>query len=236
MNKKAKKIILITLLVITLLVVVIVTPFLIKFARLKSEAEAMVAASSDATFKSGKTTQIYDCNGNKIANMLGTKVLYYVDLKDIPQLLQDAFIVMEDRKFYDHRGVDLAAIIRAVMANYSANSIEQGASTITQQLARNVFLTQEVTWERKIQEMYVALALERTYSKDKILEYYLNNIYFANGYYGVEAAALGYFGKSVGQLNLSALVFIATIPNNPSKYVPTVNYSNVIARRNIILG
>lgn len=236
MSKKAKKIILITLLVITLIVVIIITPFLIKLSKLKSEAEAMVAASSDATFKASKTTQIYDCNGNKIANMLGTKVLYYVELKDIPKLMQDSFIVMEDRKFYDHRGVDLAAIIRAVMANYNANSIEQGASTITQQLARNVFLTQEVTWQRKIQEMYVALALERTYSKDKILEYYLNNINFANGYYGVEAAAQGYFGKSVGQLNLSEITFIATIPNNPSKYDPLINYSNVIARRNIILG
>lgn len=233
---KAKKIILIVLLVITLFVVVIATPFLIKFSRLKSEAEAMVAASSDATFKANKTTQIYDCNGNKIANMLGTKVLYYKELKDIPQILQDAFIVMEDRKFYDHRGVDLAAIIRAVMANYTANSIEQGASTITQQLARNIFLTQEVTWERKIEEMYVALALERSYSKDKLLEYYLNNIYFANGYYGVEAAALGYFGKSINELNLSEAVFIATIPNNPSKYDPQVNYTNVINRRNIILG
>lgn len=233
---KAKKIILIVLLVITLIVVGIATPFLIKFSKLKSEAEAMVAASSDATFKASKTTQIYDCNGNKIANMVGTKILYYVELKDIPKQLQDAFTVMEDRKFYEHRGVDLAAIFRALIANYTANSIEQGASTITQQLARNIFLTQEVTWERKIEEMYVALALERTYSKDKILEYYLNNIYFANGYYGVEAAANGYFGKSVGQLNLAELVFIATIPNNPSKYDPLVNFNNVMSRRNIILG
>lgn len=233
---RVKKVILIVLLCITLLAVAVATPFFIKITKLKSAAESMVAASSDATFKSQKTTQIYDCNGNKIANMLGTKILYYVELDKIPQSMQDAFIVMEDRKFYEHRGVDLAAIIRATVANYNANAIEQGASTITQQLARNIFLTQEVTWERKIQEMYVALALERTYSKDKILEYYLNNIYFSNGYYGVEAASQGYFGKSVNKLSLSEIAFIATIPNNPSKYDPLVHFENAMSRRNIILG
>ncbi len=233
---RVKKIVLIVLLVITLLAVAIATPFLIKIARLKADAEAMVAASTDATFKSEKTTLIYDCNGEKIANMVGGKILYYVELDKIPKDLQNAFLVMEDRKFYEHRGVDLMAIIRATIANYNANAIEQGASTITQQLARNVFLTQEVTWERKIQEMYVALALERTYSKEKILEYYLNNIYFSNGYYGVEAAAQGYFGRSVDALSLSEMVFLATIPNNPSKYDPLVHFENTMARRNIILG
>ncbi len=234
-KRKVKRVILIVLLCITLLAVIIITPFIIKISKMKSQADAMVAASSDATFKSDKTTLIYDCNGQKIANMLGEKVMYYRDLEDIPKDLQNAFIVMEDKKFYEHRGVDFFAVVRAVLANYNANEIEQGASTITQQLARNVFLNQEVTWQRKIQEMYVALALERTYSKDKILEYYLNNIYFSNGYYGVEAAANGYFGCSASELTLSQQVFISAIPNNPSKYDPLVNLENTVSRRNLIL-
>ena len=125
--------------------------------------------------------------------------------------------------------------MRAALANQKSSEIVQGASTITQQLARNIFLTQEVTWERKIEEMFIAWDLEKKYSKEEILEFYLNNIYFGNGYYGVEAAARGYFSKSVSELTLSEQAFIAAIPNNPSKYNPLTNFENTLRRRDLIL-
>ncbi len=112
----------------------------------------------------------------------------------------------------------------------------QGASTITQQLAKNIFLSQDVTWERKVKEMFVARDLEKKYSKKQILEFYLNNIYFSNGYYGVGAAAKGYFGKDVSELTLSEQAFIAAIPNNPTRYNPLTNFDNTIERRDNILA
>ena len=142
---------------------------------------------------------------------------------------------MEDRDFYNHSGIDIKAIIRAIIANRKSDTIVQGASTITQQVAKNVFLSQEVTWERKIKEIFLAWELEKMYSKEQILEFYLNNIYFSNGYYGVEAAAKGYFGKSVSELSVSEQAFIAAIPNNPTKYNPLTNYDATLSRRNLIL-
>jgi penicillin-binding protein 1A len=150
-------------------------------------------------------------------------------------VLADSFVVMEDRDFYNHSGIDIKAIIRAIIANRKSDTIVQGASTITQQVAKNVFLSQEVTWERKIKEIFLAWELEKMYSKEQILEFYLNNIYFSNGYYGVEAAAKGYFGKSVSELSVSEQAFIAAIPNNPTKYNPLTNYDATLSRRNLIL-
>ena len=150
--------------------------------------------------------------------------MYYIGFSDIPLTLDNAFVVMEDRDFYNHSGIDIKAIIRALIANRKSDTIVQGASTITQQVAKNVFLTQEVTWDRKIKEIFLAWGLEKKYSKEQILEFYLNNIYFSNGYYGVEAAAKGYFGKSAAELSVSEQAFIAAIPNNPTKYNPLTNY------------
>ena len=118
---------------------------------------------------------------------------------------------------------------------FRSDEIVQGASTITQQLAKNIFLSQEVTWQRKVKEIFVATYIEKKYSKNEILEFYLNNIYFANGYYGVGAAARGYFDKEVNELSLAEQVFIAAIPNSPTRYNPLTNYDNTMARRNLIL-
>ena len=129
--------------------------------------------------------------------------------------------VTEDKKFFLHDGVDYLANVRAAIALLkNKGEITQGASTVTQQLSRNVFLTHDVTYERKIKEIFIAQELEKIYSKDKIMEFYINNIYYANGYYGILAAANGYFGKGVNQLTLSESAFLCAIPNNPSKYDP----------------
>ena len=197
--------------------------------------KSMADESTVDTFKDGKTTVIYDKNGDQLCTMKASKDMYYIDFDNIPSVLADSFVVMEDRDFYNHSGIDIKAIIRAIIANRKSDTIVQGASTITQQVAKNVFLSQEVTWERKIKEIFLAWELEKMYSKEQILEFYLNNIYFSNGYYGVEAAAKGYFGKSVSELSVSEQAFIAAIPNNPTKYNPLTNYDATLSRRNLIL-
>lgn len=216
--------------------IILSIPIFAKIAKLKKDATSMVWSTTDSIFRESKTTLIYDTNGNEIATMQNGKMLYYLDYSEIPDTIANAFVVMEDRKFFEHSGIDYMAIGRAVIANYTSKSIAQGASTITQQLARNIYLTQDVTWERKIEEMFIARELEKRYTKNQILEYYLNNIYFANGYYGVEAAAKGYFNRSVKELSLSELAFLAAIPNNPSRYDPIEHYDNTMSRRNLILG
>ena len=126
--------------------------------------------------------------------------------------------------------------MRAVLALIKNNGEKtQGASTITQQLARGVFLSTEKTYERKIKEIFIALELEKKYTKSQILEFYLNTIYYANGYYGIEAAARGYFGKSCQELSLGQLCVLCSIPNNPTLYNPLKNFDNTVKRKNRIL-
>ncbi len=145
-------------------------------------------------------------------------------------------IVTEDKKFYSHNGIDAQGILRAVLALIRNNGEKtQGASTITQQLARSTFLSTEKTYQRKIEEIFIALELENKYTKDQILEFYLNTIYYANGYYGIEAAARGYFSKGCDELTLGEICFLSAIPNNPTTYDPLENYDNTVDRKNRIL-
>jgi membrane peptidoglycan carboxypeptidase len=145
-------------------------------------------------------------------------------------------ISIEDKKFLSHEGIDLRANVRAMIA-YVKNrgKITQGASTITQQLSRAIFLSNEVSWERKFKEICIAIELEKKYSKTEILEFYLNNIYFANGYYGIQAASKGYFSKGVDKLDLSQIAYLCAIPNNPTLYDPLERPENTIKRRDRIL-
>ena len=233
--KKFKKIIRAVLVLAVLAGLIYLIPKVITVVRLKRAADSYVAASSVSTFKDSKTTIIYDTNDQELCTMKNTKDMYYVSYQEIPVTLVNSFVVMEDRQFYKHSGYDIKAILRAIVINQKSNDIAQGASTITQQLARNIFLSQEVTWQRKVEEIFIAVGLEKKYSKNQILEFYLNNIYFGNGYYGVEAAARGYFDKEINELSLAEQVFIAAIPNSPTRYNPLTNYDNTMTRRNLIL-
>ena len=233
--KKFKKIIRAVLVLAVLAGLIYLIPKVITVVRLKRAADSYVAASAVSTFKDSKTTIIYDTNDQELCTMKNTKDMYYVSYQEIPATLVNSFVVMEDRQFYKHSGYDIKAILRAIVINQKSNDIAQGASTITQQLARNIFLSQEVTWQRKVEEIFIAVGLEKKYSKNQILEFYLNNIYFGNGYYGVEAAARGYFDKSVSELTLAEQTFIAAIPNNPTRYNPLTNYDNTVQRKNLIL-
>ncbi|UII55366.1 penicillin-binding protein [Cytobacillus spongiae] len=172
-----------------------------------------------------QTSYLKDRNGNTISEMDRPMNRIYLPSGQIPPFLKDIFIVSEDQHFYEHIGFDLTAIGRALATNIQSKEIEQGASTITQQLARNLYLNHEQTYNRKLSEILYAYEIERTYSKDEILEAYLNAIYFQNGAYGIEAAAQFYFQKTTGKLTKSELAFLASIPNNPSLYDPLTHFN-----------
>ena len=203
---------------------------------LRARAKAIAATSTEEDFKSALTSVVYDANGEKISSLRSEKASYYLTYEELPKWAVDVMLVTEDKKFYSHEGVDLLANVRALYYLIkNKGEITQGGSTITQQLARNIYLTNEVSYERKLVEVFLAWELEKLYSKNEILEFYFNNIYFGNGYYGIQAAAYGYFGRSVKDLSLSETVFICAIPNNPSLYDPLVRMDKTLERRDRML-
>src|SRR5919109_1871280 len=179
-------------------------------------------------------TKVYDDN-DELLTELHVERRIFVPLAHIPQTLRDAVIATEDRRFYSHFGVDPIGIARAVWQNYRRGRIVEGGSTITQQLTKVLFLTPDKSLERKIKEAVLALELERRYSKDRILEMYLNQVYFGNGAYGVEAAARTYFGKSVGELTVRDAALLAGLPRAPSSYSPFEHGGAARRRREIVL-
>ena len=207
-----------------------------KLIAMESDAKKIVSNSTMETFRQNETSIIYDANGNIMSKLKGEKDVYYIKYSDIPQVAVDAITSIEDKNFFKHKGYDLKAIIRAGLA-YIKNKgvITQGGSTITQQLARNIFLSFEESWQRKAREIFIAIELEKKYTKKEIMEFYLNNIYFANGYYGIQSASLGYFGKGVNSLSLSQITFLLSIPNSPTRYNPYENIEGTLARRDRIL-
>ena len=202
----------------------------------RKEAIEMVRASNEHTFIPSRSSKIYDIKGRMISFLKSEKEAVYVEFQDIPTAFVDAMVSIEDKRFYSHDGIDIIAIVRSAKAILeSGGELTQGGSTITMQLARNVYLDNGKRWERKIREMFIAAELEKLYSKNKIMEFYLNNIYFANGYYGIQAACNGYFSCGLEDLSLSQIAFLCAIPNSPSYYDPIVNLENTIGRRDRIL-
>ncbi len=170
-----------------------------------------------------RTSFLYDINGVEITPLHGDQNRIAVSLEEIPEYVQQAFIAIEDERFYEHFGFDITGSIRAAYINLKAGSIVQGASTISQQLAQNAFLTTETSYKRKIQEIWLAVQLEKVYSKNEIMELYLNRIYFGNTAYGIEAAAQTYFGKSVAELSLAEAAMLAGAVRSPNYYNPIDN-------------
>ena len=202
----------------------------------RDDAIKLVAESSASTFRRDETSVVYDANGKKLREVKGEKEVYYKTYDEIPAYFVEAMVSVEDRRFYEHNGVDYEGIMRAAYILFkNKGSITQGASTITQQLSRGIFLTNEISYERKIKEIFIAWELEKKYTKQEILEFYLNNIFFANGYYGIGAAAKGYFDKDLDELSVSEVAFLCAIPNSPTYYDPRTNYDHTIERRDKIL-
>lgn len=203
---------------------------------LKTEAERLVKNSTKETFRGHQTSVVYAADGSVISTLKESRDAYYLEDDAIPSDAKAAIVSIEDKKFYRHGGVDYWALMRAVKAMIENGKITQGGSTITMQLARNVFISQEKTWQRKVEEIFIAQSMEKKYTKDEILEFYLNNIYFGNGYYGIESASRGYFNRGAEELSLSQIVFLCAIPNNPTLYDPVTNMDNTLARRDRILS
>src|SRR5256712_7277889 len=162
----------------------------------------------------------------------------YLPIQAVPKLVINAFLAAEDKNFYEHGGIDFSGMARAAVVyaqNYGSNKRPQGASTITQQVAKNFLLTNEVSFSRKIKEALLAMRIERTYSKDKILELYLNEIYLGLGAYGVAAAALVYFDKSVNELTIAEASYLAALPKAPAALHPVRNRDRAVERRNYVV-
>lgn len=147
----------------------------------------------------------------------------YVSLSELPQIYLNAVISVEDHRFYKHNGIDIIAIGRALINDIKAMSFVEGGSTITQQIAKNEYFTQEKKITRKIAEVFMAFEIEKNYNKDEILEMYINTLYFGNGYYNIKDAAKGYFEKDLDELTDGEWIMLAGIPNAPSVYAPNVN-------------
>lgn len=160
----------------------------------------------------------------------------YINLNDIPLTMQQAIIATEDNRFYNHFGLDISSILRALLVNMQTGSIAEGGSTITQQLVKNLFLSQEQNFGRKAEEAILALDMELRYSKEEILEMYLNTIYFGSGSYGIGDASRNYFAKHPPNLNLAEASLLAGLPNAPSVYSPYVNLSAAKQRQSIVLS
>ncbi len=183
----------------------------------------------------GQMIRVHAADGTVLVSM-GPSFGQWLDYGQMPQTMKTAMVAVEDRRFRSHPGVDPLGIVRSFYVRATKGRFTQGGSTITQQLARNVFLTNDKTWTRKMREMVLALALERKFSKDQILELYLNRVYFGGGAYGVDAAARKFFGHPANRLSLGEAAIIAGLVKAPSNYSPTADAQAAVGRAGVVLG
>lgn len=216
--------------------------FVVMFIRVTNEIEASKTPAQwwneDIVLEDiriEKNSVFLDKNGHVFEDVYLNERRKYIEYKDIPIQVIHAFIAVEDQSFFTHRGIDIRGIGRALITNAEHASIEEGGSTITQQLARNLYLSNEKNYERKLKELLIAYKLEDEFSKEEIMELYLNKIYFQNGIYGIETASQYYFGKTSRDLTLAETAFLAAIPNNPTIYNPTTNQEKTEERQQHIL-
>ncbi|HEY4533757.1 MAG TPA: transglycosylase domain-containing protein [Fusobacterium sp.] len=178
---------------------------------------------------------IYDRNG-EVVDTLYQEARDNVSLDEVPEYSKQAFLAIEDKRFYEHHGIDPRGLLRAVFVNLRSGHARQGASSITQQLAKNAFLTMDRTLSRKIKELIITIEIERVYTKEEILEKYLNEIYFGSGAYGLKTAAKQFFHKDIQEINLAEAAMLAGVPNRPEGYNPRRKLDNAIKRMNIVLA
>lgn len=182
------------------------------------------------------TTEVYDRNGHKIANLFSDQHRYYVSYENIPPRLIEALLAIEDTMFFEHHGVNPDAIMRAIIKDITAGKLKEGASTITQQLVKNTLLTREKKFSRKFKEVLYAIRIEQELSKEQILERYFNEIYLGHGYYGIKTASDGYFRKPLKSLTLKEMAMLVGLPKAPNFYSPTRNYELSLGRANRVIG
>lgn len=182
-----------------------------------------------------QTTQFFDRNGELVANIFDNENRVLANYDEIPPRLIEALLAIEDTQFFEHKGVNEEAILRAMAKNLQSGKFVEGASTLTQQLVKTMLLSREKKLERKIKEAVLAIRLEQILSKEEILHRYFNEIYFGHGYYGVKTASLGYFNKQLYELNPKEMAMLVSLPRAPSFYDPTKNYKFSLARANVVL-
>ena len=227
--KKVLKFSVISVLVLMLIGLILVGGLFIYISTAKSNVDfdkTMLMAQNT-------TIDIYDIDNNKINDKTGKKALVKFD--ELPYYVPASFISIEDKGFYKHHGLNYKRIVKALFNNLKTKSLSEGASTISQQLIKNTHLSSEKTFARKINEMALAKELERNFSKDEIMETYLNVIYFGNGAYGLENASQIYFGKTASELNVEETALLAGMIKSPKKYSPLLNPQNALDRRNLVL-
>lgn len=186
-------------------------------------------------YKPKLSTEFYDVNGELVANIFDGQNRKYAHYNEIPPRMIEALIAVEDTAFFEHDGVNLEAIFRAVIKDIQSMSLKEGASTITQQLIKNMVLTRERKFSRKLKEVILAYQIEKKLNKEQILERYLNEVYLGHGYYGVKTAAQGYFKKSLDALSLKEIAILVGLPKAPSNYDPTRHLDLSIARANAVI-
>lgn len=202
----------------------------LSFFHVYSEGADISALNDDMA----QSTVIYDVNG-EVASKISAVKNEGIKIEAVPDHVKNAVIAIEDHRFYEHSGVDLVGISRAFVQNIKAGSIVEGGSTITQQLTKNALLSSEKTYKRKLEEFFLAREIEKQYSKDEIMQMYLNRIYFGNGSWGIKEAAMGYFGKDVKDLSISEAALLAGLIKAPSALDPHKNYDQAMERRNLVL-
>jgi len=217
----------------TLFFAAVLTPFVVVGYFLK---EYSYDISSVIDYHPQLTTRIYDRHGEKIANLFEDEHRYYARFDEIPPRAIEALLAIEDTTFFEHSGINLDAIFRAIIKDIQARKMVEGASTITQQLVKNRLLSRDKKISRKIKEVIYAIKVELSLSKEEILERYLNEIYFGHGYYGIKTAADGYFRKNLSELTLKETALLVGLAKAPSTYAPTKNYDISMGRANRVVS
>ena len=218
-------------------IVVILSIFFVAFSALWYFSSGLPDYKKLESYEPPVSSRVYAGNGTLIAEYAIEKRLF-IPYDSIPRQVINSFISAEDKNFFNHPGIDPKGIVRAVLNNFKNivnNKRLEGASTITQQVAKNFLLTNEVSIKRKIKEAILAFRIEKAYTKEKILELYLNQIYLGEGTYGIAAASLEYFDKSVKELDYAEAALLAALPKAPSKYNPFRYYTEAKLRRNLVL-
>jgi penicillin-binding protein 1A len=221
----------IPIIVLTILICIFVISVGIVFRYLATDLPSM---SQLENYAPNLSTKIYDKDNNLIAELF-TQRRSLITINEIPDNLQNAFIAIEDNDFYSHWGISVRGTTRALTRIFIRGRVAEGGSTITQQLSRSIFLTNEKSIVRKLKELLLTIQLERIYSKKQIMQFYMNQIYFGNGAHGVQSAAMTYFGKGAESLDLAECAMLAGIPKSPNNYNPFRDMPRAIARRNLVL-
>lgn len=232
-KKKTKKRLNIFRLAILVLILLVLAGGAVSIGLVYASVKDMPVLSPEM-LESGASTNIYDKDG-KLITQIGVRNSVPVDIKAVPDLVKNAFISIEDPAFYKHHGISFRGIARSAVNNLLSRSREEGGSTITQQLVRISMLSPEKTIKRKIQEAVLAIQVERRYTKDEILEMYLNNVYLGEGAYGIQSASQIYFAKTIDQLGLEEAALLGGLPQAPSAYNPFYDPAAAVARRNSVL-